>query len=124
MTLKANSKRILDIIASQPGINQTEAYKQVHPTASDNTARNNASQLMKKPEAQIYLQKHIEKAKNTIVELLDSEKDEIRLKSADSILDRSLGKATQRVQVQSEQVSININMTASQEPTGVDNVAQ
>lgn len=124
MTLKANSKRILDIIASQPGINQTEAYKQVHPTASDNTARNNASQLMKKPEAQIYLQKHIEKAKNTIVELLDSEKDEIRLKSADSILDRSLGKATQRVQVQSEQVSININMTASQEPTGVDSVAQ
>lgn len=124
MTLKANSKRILDIIASQPGINQTEAYKQVHPTASDNTARNNASQLMKKPEAQIYLQKHIEKAKNTIVELLDSEKDEIRLKSADSILDRSLGKATQRVQVQSEQVRININMTASQEPTGVDNVAQ
>lgn len=124
MTLKANSKRILDIIASQPGINQADAYRQVHPTASDNTARNNASQLMKKPEAQIYLQKHIEKAKNTIVELLDSEKDEIRLKSADSILDRSLGKATQRVQVQSEQVSININMTASQEPTGVDNVAQ
>lgn len=120
MTLKANSKRILDIIASQPGINQTEAYKQVHPTASDNTARNNASQLMKKPEAQIYLQKHIEKAKNTIVELLDSEKDEIRLKSADSILDRSLGKATQRVQVQSEQVSININMTASQELTGTE----
>lgn len=120
MTLKANSKRILDIIASQPGINQTEAYKQVHPTASDNTARNNASQLMKKPEAQVYLQKHIEKAKNTIVELLDSEKDEIRLKSADSILDRSLGKATQRVQVQSEQVSININMTASQEPTGTE----
>lgn len=111
MTLKANSKRILDIIASQPGINQTEAYKQVHPTASDNTARNNASQLMKKPEAQIYLQKHIEKAKNTIVELLDSEKDEIRLKSADSILDRSLGKATQRVQVQSEQVTISIDLT-------------
>lgn len=120
MTLKANSKRILDIIASQPGINQADAYRQVHPTASDNTARNNASQLMKKPEAQLYLQKHIDKAKETIVSLLDSEKDEIRLKSADSILDRSLGKATQRLEVQSEQVSININMTASQEPTGIE----
>jgi hypothetical protein len=124
MTLKANSKKILDIIASQPGINQTDAYRQVHPSAGDNTARANAYKLMQKPEAQIYLQKHIEKAKETIVSLLDSEKDEIRLKSADSILDRSLGKATQRLEVQKEQVSITIDLTKSQEPTGVDNVVQ
>lgn len=114
MTLKPNSKKILDIIASQPGINQTDAYRQVHPTAGDNSARSNAYKLMKKPDAQIYLQKHIDKAKQTVVALLDSDKDDIKLKSADSILDRSLGKATQRVEMQSEQVSININLTDSQ----------
>lgn len=117
MTLKANSKKILDIIAGQPGINQTDAYRQVHPNAADITARANAYQLMKKPEAQIYLQKHIDKAKETVVGLLDSEKDDIRLRSADSILDRELGKATQRIEQQTNKVSININMTQGQEPT-------
>lgn len=124
MTLKPNSKKILDIIAGQPGINQTDAYRQVHPSAGDNSARANSYKLMKKPEAQIYLQKHIDKAKQTVVSLLDSDKDDIKLRSADSILDRELGKATQRVEVQSQQVSININMTQGQEPTDTDNVAQ
>ena len=122
MTLKANSKAILDIIAAQPGVNQTQAYKQIHPNASDVTARNNASQLLKKPEAQIYLQKHIDKAKSTVVSLLDSEKEEIKLRAATDILDRTHGKAVQQVQTTSKVLSINIDL--STQDTDITEVQQ
>jgi hypothetical protein len=104
MALKKNSKKILDIIASQPGINQTDAYRQVHPNTSDITARTNAYKLMKKPEAQIYLQKHVDKAKNKVVELISSDNEHISLKASESVLDRVLGKPTQKT----ESVSLNI----------------
>jgi hypothetical protein len=120
MTLKVNSKRILDIIASQSGVNQTQAYKQIHPTASDVTARNNASQLMQKPEAQIYLQKHVNKAKETMVALLDSEKDDIRLRASDSILDRELGRATTRVETTSKSLVISIDLSQATDSPETD----
>jgi len=107
MALKENSKRILDIIASDPAMNYTKAYKQVHPTASDVTARNNSSQLLKKPESQIYLQKHIQKAKNRIIQLVDSEKENIALQASESVLDRALGKPVQQTQ------NINLNIDSA-----------
>jgi hypothetical protein len=111
MALKTNSKRILDVMVSKPNLNQTQAYKQIHPNASDNTARNNASQLLKKPEAQIYLQKHIDKAKETIVTLLDSDKPDIQLRSATDILDRTQGKATQRIEQHTTGVQFSIDLS-------------
>lgn len=113
MALKANSKQILDIIAGQQARNATEAYKMVHPNASDVTARNNVSQLLKKPDAQIYLQSHIDKASKTIVNLLDSKKDEIKLKSAQDILDRSHGKAKQITEITQQGITLNIDLTSS-----------
>lgn len=112
--LKANSKRILDIIASQPKQNATKAYMEVHPEASPVTARNNASQLLKKPEAQIYLQKHIDKAKETVVQLMNSsKKDEIRLNASKDILDREYGKATQRTEIKGTIVSVQMDLTST-----------
>lgn len=111
MALKENSKRILDIVASQKATNLAQAYKQIHPDASDATAKVNASKLLKKPDAQIYLKKHIDKAKATVVELLDSPKDDIRLRSADSILDRQLGKPTQRVEQTTTGITLSIDLT-------------
>lgn len=111
--LKENSKRVLDIIAGQTKQNATEAYKQVYPNASDVTARNNASQLLKKPSSQIYLQKHIKKARSTVVELMDSKKDDIRLRSAQDVLDREHGRATQRTEVQTTGITLNIDLTTS-----------
>lgn len=115
MTLKVNSKKILDVAVSKPEMNQTEAYKAVHVNASDVTARTNAYKLFKKPEAQIYLQQHIEKAKNKIVSLVDSDKEEIALRAADSLLDRSLGKATQRTEVTTTGITLTIDLTSSLE---------
>jgi len=120
MALKKNSKAILDIIATQKGINQTQAYKQIHPNASDVTARNNASQLLKKPEAQIYLQKHVDRARDTIVSLLNSDKDDIKLRSATDILDRTQGKAIQQVQTNSTKLVLNIDLTSTDDITDTD----
>lgn len=119
MALKENSKRILDIIASDPSKNQTQAYKAIHPNASDNTARNNASQLLKKPEAQIYLQKHIEKASNKIVELVNNDKPDIALRASQDILDRTQGKATIKTE-STNYTDINITLGKSPSVTDVD----
>lgn len=113
MALKRNSKRVLDIVAGQKKQNVTEAYRQVHPDATDNTARSNAWKLMQKPEAHIYLQQHIDKARNTIVSLTDSDKDEIRLRASQDILDREHGKATTVTEVKSTGVTINIDLASA-----------
>lgn len=109
--MKHNSKQILDIIAGQgKERNATKAYKEVHPTASDNTARNNVSQLLKKPEAQIYLQEHINKASKKIVQLVDSKKEEIALRASESILNRELGTPRQVTENRSTSLNITIDL--------------
>jgi hypothetical protein len=109
--LKHNSKKVLDIIAGQTKQNATQAYKEVHPDATDITARTNAHQLLQKPSAQIYLQKHIDKAKEKVVELIDSPKEQIALQASESVLDRALGKATQRTEVSTTGITLNIDLT-------------
>lgn len=111
--LKENSKRTLDLIAIQSKQNATQAYREVHPNASDITARNNVSQLLKKPEAQIYLQRHIDKAKAKVVELIDSDKEQIALAASESVLDRVLGKATQRTEVTSTGITLTIDLSSA-----------
>lgn len=111
MTLKVNSKKILDIVASGTAQNATDAYRQVHPTASDITARTNSHKLIKKPESQIYLQKHIESAKSRVVELISSEKENIALQASEAVLDRALGKSIQRVQTENKHLVMHIDTT-------------
>ena len=111
--LKHNSKQVLDIIASQKKRNATQAYMQVHPNVTPQTAQVNASQLLNKPTAIIYLQEHVDRAKSTIVSLLDSEKDDIRLRSATDILDRNTGKAIQRTENVTTGITLNIDLTSS-----------
>lgn len=114
MALKHNSKQILDIIASQPERNAKAAYLQVHPNAAPTTAESNVAQLMAKPEAQIYLKQHIDKAQETIVELMtSSEKDDIRLRAATDVLDRSHGKAVQQIQQTTTGVTLTIDLTSA-----------
>lgn len=111
--LKANSKKTLDIIATQKKRNATEAYMETHPNATRQSAQAQVSNLLNKPEAQIYLNEHVNKAKQTIVNLLDSDKEEIQYKSAQDILDRNLGRAIQQIQQTSVGVTLNIDLTSA-----------
>lgn len=111
--LKANSKAVLDIIATQKKQNATQAYREVHPEAGDVTAQTNAWKLLNKPSAQIYLEKHIDKAKRKVVELIDSDKEQIALQASESVLDRALGKATQRIEQTTTGVTLTIDLTSA-----------
>ena len=113
--LKENSKKILDIIATQTSQNASEAYRQIHPNANINTVKSNVHRLMNKTEAKVYLQKHTDNARNTIVELLSSNKEDIRLRSATDILDRSYGKAKQITEVTTSSITLKIDLSSSLE---------
>lgn len=104
---------MLDLLIQDPKLTQTDAYLMVHGKANRQTARTNSAKLMKKPEAHIYLQEHVEKARRTIVSLTDSDKDEIRLRASQDILDREHGKATTVTEVKSTGVTINIDLASA-----------
>ena len=96
-----------------------------------NTARALASENLAKPAIRTKLAQYNDMVESTLLQTVQDwgaddapRKREIAQNAAMYIHDKVHGKATQKVETKSEQVSININMTASQEPTGVDNVAQ
>lgn len=112
--LKANSKKVLDIVAGQKKVNATQAYKDIHSGATDRTARSNAYKLMQKPESIIYLQKHTNKAISTIVELMEREhKGETRLRASQDVLDRTHGRAIQQVNTVTTGITLNIDLTSA-----------
>lgn len=94
LRLKPKTKQMADLLMSNPELSQTKAYLQTHNTNNVDTARTEASKTLSKPNVQIYMDKHINKAKTRIVELIDSDKPDIALRASQDILDRSHGKAT------------------------------
>lgn len=113
--LKPKSIAVLDEIIKHPEITQTEAYLRHHPTTNRNTARAEAAKLTAKPSSQIYLNKHVQMAKKTIVQIANDEsvKPDTRIKAAQDILDRTEGKAIQRSI--NENHNLNVNVEATQE---------
>lgn len=94
LKLKPRTKQFADLLLQDPTINQTNAYLNTHKTNNPNTGAVEASKTLRKPNVQIYMDKHINKAKMKIVSLVDSEKDDIALRASQDILDRTQGKAT------------------------------
>ena len=115
--LKPKSIATLDALITDPKQTNTQAYMKVHNTQNKMSAGNNVSKLLKKPEAQIYLKKHIDIAKNKIVELTQRGKDEVSLRASQDILDRSFGKATTRMDVHTEAVVISLDLKSSLDAT-------
>lgn len=112
--LTKKDKAFLDKLIADDKINQTDAYLETHSTTNRNTARANASAVLAKTSSQIYLQKHVDIAKQTIVDIAkNGEKDSDRLKASQDILDRNEGKALQK-QI-SESRNLNINVEANEQ---------
>lgn len=94
LKLRPKTKQFADLLVSNPKISQTEAYLATHKTENRNAAKVEASKTLTKPNVQLYMDSHINKAKMKVIELVDSDKPDIALRASESILDRSLGKAT------------------------------
>lgn len=114
--MKPKTKAFADKLLADPKISATQAYLDTHQTTNKASAGVSAHQLLKKPNVQIYMKKHIDKAKHKVITLVDSDKEEIALKASESILDRALGKPTQRQESVSTVVSLNLDLTQAIEP--------
>lgn len=113
--LTRKQKAFADMIISQPKTSATEIVRQTYNVSDTNTAKSIASENLTKPNIVAYIDEHVTKARDKIVSLLEAEKEEIQLRSAQDILDRTLGKATQRTEVRTEKLSINIDLTGTLE---------
>lgn len=70
-----------------------------------------SQELMKRANVLAQLEKGQKKAQKTILQLMDSRSDKIKLEAAKEVLDRTLGKAVQRVQTENTHVSIELDLS-------------
>lgn len=113
--LTRKQKAFADELVNNPKISPTQSalkhYGKPDKPTTYATAQQIAHANLTKPNVQLYLDKHIDKAKNRVIQLVDSEKEDIALRASDSILDRALGKATQRTESTSTSVTLNLDLT-------------
>lgn len=83
--------------------NATEAAQSVYDVTTRHSAEVIGSENLSKPEIMAYLQSHVDLARAVIVEIAadPSQKASDRISAAKDILDRSLGRAKERIQEES-----------------------
>ena len=108
--LTRKQKAFADEILQNPKISGTEAAKRTYgkpdKTISTATAGRIAHDNINNTAVQIYMEKHVEKAKEKMVSLMDSDNEGIQYKAAKDLLDRTHG--TPKQQIEKRQVNINI----------------
>lgn len=112
MKLTRKQKAFADHLINNPKDSATEAAAQTYDVANRHSAKVIASQNLTSPSVQVYLEKHVDKAKFKVIQLIDSDKESIALQASESVLDRALGKAIQRSEVHSTSVNLNLDLTS------------
>lgn len=114
MSMKPKTKAFADTLIANPKLSNTEAYMLTHTTKNRRSASVSASRLLATPSVSIYLAEHVSRARQRIIDLVDNAgKEEIQLRAAQDILDRSYGKPTQRTELAATGVSLNIDLTSA-----------
>jgi phage terminase small subunit len=112
--LTRKQKAFADTLLNNPKISGTQAALQTYgkpdKPATYGTAQQLAYDNLMKPNIQIYMEEHVDKAKNKIVTLVNSDREEIALNASKDILDRVHGKATQRIEQHSTSVNLNLSL--------------
>lgn len=112
--MKPKTKAFADALAADPKLSQTDAYLMTHETQTRTTAAQNASQLLRKPTVQLYLEKHRDLARKTQVNILqkaNKKQDDLAWQTlasnvAEKVLDRTDGKPL----TTTNNLNININV--------------
>lgn len=105
--LTRKQKAFADMLISQPKTSATEVARQTYNVSDSNTASVIATENLRKPSIQLYLDKHVDKAQEVItgfMDLKDSkniQEKRLAYDSATQIIDRVAGKPTQVQQSQS-----------------------
>lgn len=111
LKLSPKTKAFVDLLNEDPTISKRQAYIKTHETNNVNTAAVQANRLLKQPNVMIYSQQAVNKARNKIVTLVDSKREDIALKASESVLDRQFGKATQKQERTQRTVEVKLDLT-------------
>ena len=112
--MKSKTKSFADTLLANPKLSNTEAYIRTHKTTNRKSASVSAAKLLAKPSVSIYMEKHIAKARKRVVDLVDNaSKEEVRLRAAQDVLDRSYGKATYRAEIAGTGITFSLDLTSS-----------
>jgi phage terminase small subunit len=111
MKLTRKQKAFADELLSNPKLSATKAALRTYNTVDRSTASVIATENLAKPSIQIYMDEHVDRAKNRIVTLVESDREEIALNASKDILDRVHGKATQKIESTSTSVNLNLSLT-------------
>lgn len=90
-----------------------KTYGRIDKPVTYGSARQIAVENLQKPSLIAYLGIHADEARNKIVELVKSEKEEVALNASKDILDRFYGKATQRTEITTTGVTFQFDLTSS-----------
>lgn len=99
--LTKKQKAFADLYIANPKAPNTDIVKMVYNVTDTNNANQIARQNLQSPTVQIYLNSHVDKAKERIIELIDSKREDIALRASQDVIDRTHGKPTQIQQSQS-----------------------
>lgn len=94
LKIKPKTIATIELMRENPKLSQGQAWMRTHNTTNIKSATATASQVLRKPSVIIYKQQAIAKAKKRIVQLVDSDREDIALKASKDILDRSYPKET------------------------------
>lgn len=111
--IRPKTKAMVDLLNDDPKISQTEAYIQTHETTNRKTASKEAAKLLQSPAVIGYKDSAVKKAKRRVIELVDSSNESIALKAADSIIDRTEGKAIQKNETTSKVVTVKLDLSGA-----------
>ena len=111
--IKTKTKETIDYMLEHPEVTQAEAYMKFHGTTNKKTASNAVTKLLKKPSVIGYKDSAVKKAKRRVIALVDSSNESIALKAADSIIDRTEGKAIQKNETTSKVVTVKLDLSGA-----------
>ena len=117
--LTYKQKTFADKIINNPKDSATEAAATTYKVTNRHSAEQIAYENLRKPEIVSYLNRHLKDAETTVLNVMynsEKMKDEpqhanIAIRSAEMVMDRVIGKPTQRVEQQSTSVNINLDLT-------------
>lgn len=112
--LTKQQKDYADIKLENPNMALVDVVKQAYPNAKDSNYASTIAAINEKNESiQIYTNEQVNKAKKRVIELIDSEREDIALRASVDVLDREHGKAVQQVQTTSKVMTINIDLSGN-----------
>lgn len=122
-TLTRKQQAFVEHLVNHPKESATQAAKHAYKTATNHTAEQIAYENMRKPEIVTELAKYNNLVENTLVNTVNdwgreenTRKREIAVDTAKYIHDKVNGKATQRTEVKTQGVTLNIDLTSAINP--------